>query len=63
MFAGRYNYPGYYPVRDTAALTAMLWCAETDPGFLSELAQACAERAPMFAPERESWRSVLARLH
>jgi len=57
------DYPGYYPVRDTAALTAMLWRAEREPGFLDGLAQACARRAPMFTPEREfeSWRRLLAR--
>lgn len=58
------DYPGYYPVRDTTALTAMLSRAESDPAFLNELAEACAKRAPMFTPEREreSWRSLLARL-
>jgi putative glycosyltransferase (TIGR04348 family) len=57
------GYPGYYPVRDTAALTAMLSRAETEPGFLDRLTQGCAERAPMFTPEREfeSWRTLLTR--
>lgn len=56
------DYPGYYPTRDTRALAAMLSRAETEPGFLGRLIQACSERAPMFTPEREreSWRSLLA---
>lgn len=56
------DYPGYYPVRDTAVLTATLSRAENEPGFLSRLTQACAERAPMFTPEREreSWCRLLA---
>jgi putative glycosyltransferase (TIGR04348 family) len=57
------DYPGYYPVGDTSALTRMLSRAEAEPGFLHRLSQACAERAPMFAPERESesWSRLLAR--
>jgi len=57
------DYPGYYPVGDTAALTAMLSRAETDPGFLGRLTQACAERATLFTPEgeRERWSRLLAR--
>jgi putative glycosyltransferase (TIGR04348 family) len=57
------DYPGYYPLRDTAALTALLWQAETDPGFLMQLTQHCADRAPLFSPEREreSWRNLLSR--
>jgi putative glycosyltransferase (TIGR04348 family) len=58
------DYPGYYPVRDTAALTALLSRAETEPAFLDRLTRACARRAPLFTPEREleSWRRLLARL-
>jgi putative glycosyltransferase (TIGR04348 family) len=57
------DYPGYYPAQDTAALASMLWRAETEPGFLDRLARACAERAPMFTPEREfhGWHRLLAR--
>lgn len=39
------DYPGYYPVRDTAALAEMLSRPETDPNFLDQLTRACAERA------------------
>jgi putative glycosyltransferase (TIGR04348 family) len=58
------DYPGYFPVRDTAALTALLWRVETDPDFLDRLTRHCAGRAPLFDPEREreSWRTLLARL-
>lgn len=57
------DYPGYYPLRDTAALTALLWQVETDPGFRMKLAEHCASRAPLFRPEgeRESWRNLLSR--
>jgi len=58
------DYPGYYPVRDTAALTALLARTETEPAFLHRLAQACADRAPMFTPEQEleRWRGLLSSL-
>jgi putative glycosyltransferase (TIGR04348 family) len=58
------DYPGYYPVRDTAALTALLWRAETEPGLLEGMTRQCAARAPLFDPEaeRERWRALLARL-
>lgn len=51
------DYPGYYPVRDTAALAALLRRAETDAAFLAELRRHCTARAPLFDPAREraSW--------
>jgi putative glycosyltransferase (TIGR04348 family) len=57
------EYPGYYPVGETAALSAVLRRAETEPEFLSDLTQRCAVRAPLFRPEaeRESWRTLLSR--
>jgi glycosyltransferase involved in cell wall biosynthesis len=57
------DYPGYYPLSDTAALTALLWRVETNPGFRTKLAEQCAGRAPLFSPEgeRESWRNLLSR--
>jgi glycosyltransferase involved in cell wall biosynthesis len=57
------DYPGYYPVGDTAALTAVLERAESEPGFLETLTIHCAARAPLFDPqqEQESWRKLLAR--
>lgn len=55
------DYPGYFPVGDTQALTALLHRTETNPDFLDTLRQHCAARAPMFSPARESdaWRALL----
>lgn len=47
------GYPGYFPVSDTAALASLMERAESDPGFLAQLASAGAARAPLFRPERE----------
>jgi putative glycosyltransferase (TIGR04348 family) len=57
------DYPGYYPVGDTAALSALLRRVEAEPDFLAELTQYCAARAPLFKPELEyeSWRTLLTR--
>ena len=56
------DHPGYYPPGDTEALRARLWRAESEPGFLDDLARHGAGRAPLFAPEREeeAWRRLLA---
>lgn len=58
------DYPGYYPLGDTAALTARLRQAETDPAFLDALRAHGAARAPLFTVEREreAWRRLLTRL-
>jgi putative glycosyltransferase (TIGR04348 family) len=58
------DYPGYFPVADTLALTRLLERAEADPVFYNELAARCAQRAPMFHPdrERESWQQLLEEL-
>ena len=55
------DYPGYYPAKDTDALRAQLWRAESDAGFVASLADHCAARAGLFTPdrEREAWRKVL----
>ena len=55
------RYPGYFPVRDTAALARLLSRCESDPAFLDRLRRACARRAPLFDPSREraAWRSLL----
>ena len=55
------DYPGYFPVGDTAALTALLHRAETDVAFLDTLRRHCATRAPLFAParERDAWQALL----
>ena len=56
------DHPGYFPAEDTEALRDLLWRAESDRGFLEELARHGAARAPLFAParEREAWRQLLS---
>ena len=55
------DYPGYFPVGDTAALTQLLHCIETDGRFLLRLRRGVARRAPLFRPAREkaAWQSLL----
>lgn len=47
------DYPGYFPVEDTAALGELLVRAERDRRFYAELKKGCAARAPLFTPARE----------
>jgi putative glycosyltransferase (TIGR04348 family) len=58
------DYPGYFPVRDTAALMALLYRAETDGTFVDSLRQHCTARAPLFSPEHErnAWHALLREL-
>jgi putative glycosyltransferase (TIGR04348 family) len=58
------DYPGYYPVEDTAGLRALLLRAESDPAFYADLDARCAVRRPLFTPERErsAWASLLREL-
>jgi len=55
------NYPGYFEVGDTAALTDLLERAETDASFYSGLNSKCRELQPLFDParERQSWQELL----
>lgn len=55
------DYRGYYPAQDTGALAALLRRAETEPGFLRDLARQCARRRPLFrgAHEVAAWRTLL----
>ena len=57
------DYPGYYPVKDTDGLRALLIRAENDTTFLTDLDRRCRALAPRFTPENESaaWKSVLDR--
>lgn len=48
------DYPGLFPVGDAAAAAQLLSRAEQEPAFLALLERACAERAPLFWPEREA---------
>lgn len=55
------DYPGYFPVEDTGALTKLLQRVETDQQFYEELQLHCARAAPLVAPERErlAWKELL----
>jgi putative glycosyltransferase (TIGR04348 family) len=58
------DYPGYFPVRDDAALARLLHRVETDPNFLARLRRAIARRAPLFRPAREkaAWKKLIGEL-
>lgn len=58
------DYPGYFPVRDTAALREQLQRAESDDAFYRELQQWVARLQPLVSParERETWRALLNEL-
>ena len=58
------EYPGYFDVGDTAALTGLLRRAETDRDFLRELRAHCRRLGPLFHPqqERNAWRDLIAEL-
>ena len=59
------DYPGYYPVEDTAALRQLLLRAESDADFYQSLESACAALRPLFTEdaEREGWATLLAEFH
>ncbi len=54
------DYPGYFPVGDTPALTEMLQRVETDAAFYYDLRSRCRKLRPLFTPERE--RQALGKL-
>lgn len=58
------DYPGYFPIGDSAALAALLNRAETDAGFYRELRTACARRRELVEParERQAWKELLDEL-
>lgn len=58
------DYPGYFEVGETRALTELLARAESDPAFLAELAAHSRSLAPTFHPRREraSWKRLLEEL-
>ena len=55
------DYPGYFPVGDTQALTNLLIRVETDAGFYEALETWCEQLKPIFDPERErqNWKRLL----
>jgi putative glycosyltransferase (TIGR04348 family) len=58
------DYPGYFPVGDTAALARLLHRIETSPDFLARLRRAIARRAHLFRPAREKaeWKKLIHEL-
>ena len=58
------DYPGYFPVGDSAALREQLQRAESDDGFYRDLQQWVARLHPLVSParERETWESLLTEL-
>ena len=47
------DYPGYFPLGDSAALAALLRRCAQEPAFLGQLQRQCALRAPLFDVKRE----------
>jgi glycosyltransferase involved in cell wall biosynthesis len=58
------NYPGYFPVGDTAELTRLLLKAESDGAFYRSLKRCCARVSVLVRPRREiaSWKMLLREL-
>jgi glycosyltransferase involved in cell wall biosynthesis len=58
------EYPGYFPVGDTAALADLLLRAEHDPSFYRKLQEHGLRLRPLFEParEREAWKQLLEEL-
>jgi putative glycosyltransferase (TIGR04348 family) len=58
------DYPGYFPVGDTQALTALLERAERDQEFYHLLRSRCNALKPMVDPvsEQQSWKDLLDEL-
>jgi putative glycosyltransferase (TIGR04348 family) len=58
------DYPGYYPVGDTAALGALLQRVEGDTQFREQLRQRCVALTPITRADRErdSWGRLLREL-
>ncbi len=58
------DYPGYFPVGDTAALARLMRRVETDATFVKKLRAAVLRRAALFTPSREraAWKRLLSEL-
>ena len=58
------EYPGYFPVGGTQALSDLLHHAETDAGFYEALTSWCERRAALVDPanERRAWQDLLHEL-
>jgi putative glycosyltransferase (TIGR04348 family) len=55
------DYPGYFEVRDTRALSKLMLRAENDAEFLSDLTERCRALIPRFDPalEEAAWADLL----
>jgi putative glycosyltransferase (TIGR04348 family) len=55
------DYPGYFPVGDTAALARLMRRTQREPAFYERLLRHVERLAPLFAPEREerAWDRLL----
>lgn len=58
------DYPGYFPVGETAELARLLLKVETNPDFYNRLKAHCARLLPLVDPEREraDWEQLLREL-
>ena len=58
------DYPGYFPVGDTAALARLFSRLETSPDFRTRLQRTIKRRASLFRPAREkaAWKRLIAEL-
>jgi len=58
------NYPGYFQVGDTGALTGLLMRAESDSSFYRHLQSHTERLAPLFRPaeERARWKELLSEI-
>lgn len=55
------DYAGYFPVKDTQALRALLLKAEAEPEYIKELEQQCKKRTALFTvdAEKQGWARLL----
>jgi putative glycosyltransferase (TIGR04348 family) len=55
------DYPGYFQPGNTRELAHLMWRCETEPEFLSDLANRCQTLMPLFDPSREqsAWLALL----
>lgn len=58
------TYPGFYPVEDTAVLSALMQRIEAESAFLGRLERACKVLRPRFSVdgERQAWADLLDEL-
>ena len=59
------DYPGYFTIGETRALTDLLHRAETDTDFYAALKERCEKLKPLVDParERKSWQDLLMELN